>query len=327
MKTVRKIIFLIGVFAFIFLCAQFNGVRSSYSGATPTFMDAQAMAINSNTPQATGTATVTPPPTVDNAATIAVLQSELNNLIVINAGITAEHDAREFEKTQIAHDEYMKALEVELARIDATASYAPTAAHFTEVANTKEVSEKNFIIAMVTETERAPERDKEIVDIDLHKKWGWADYVARLLAGAGIVGIAVGMFKILRLPQKEKYTEPDETIIHYKESNGQGMGTTKILKFPLPPSVLTELAELAANGEKNFGYNKHEEGSETLTHDVLVKFRSFMLSVKDRDGDPLFAVEPKPGEFMLLNRGVKFMLLWFEEHRLPHGYEFEEEQE
>jgi hypothetical protein len=155
-----------------------------------------------------------------------------------------------------------------------------------------------------------------------YRKYGAVDYFARwffmLAVGTFFIGLLAWMIRNPVVRQQTPAEQPKSFTVNYvKRENGAYKQNN--FNVPCSPEQLTELAELAANGEKRFGINRIEETSRTFKNqrDTLLSVREFLKSNN-------FVIEDEDGRIALNADGEGFLMDWFEDHKLRDGYNFVE---
>ena len=141
-----------------------------------------------------------------------------------------------------------------------------------------------------------------------------------LVIGVFLVSISIFALRWQPPAPKPEIDPAKETVVHMRKDNGQGSFSQTRAVVPCSPEQLTELAEMAVNGERKFGINRLEMHSNTFRsqRETLLKVRQWLI-------DNHFVIEDG-GSIMLNTDGEEFLAQWFELHRLPDEYEFEEEE-
>jgi hypothetical protein len=295
---------------------------------------AQAMDVPSR-PAATATIqpTQTPVPTATTGyeLTAIVAQATADEARRINAQATADHELVQLGLSQLtaqAEDRAMAQLQLTAAweGITATVAYTsiPLTATQQAALNTQIPARQILEAGQLTATHEAPTQIVAMERSLLYAKYGKADYFFRwfgiFMVGIFVIGIVRFMFRypIQPKPETEPKDEPTETVIWLKNEKDNG-ATSKRYAVPCTPEQLTELSELVINGEKTFGINRLENSSRTLRRSTLYQVREFLTL-------NLFAVDAGAGQIALNEDGEEFLAAWFEEHKLPGGYDFAEQE-
>jgi hypothetical protein len=266
------------------------------------------------TPQATNTPypTITPAPTIDYRATDMAYQLQM------------EHERNEMIKVQLAHDEEMMKQQIELARIGATQTFAPTAIALVNAENTLSAGQLTAISVQATGTAQVPTQMAAIFRAQDEAKHATENRVkgniAWTLGMVAIVALTVMTIRIPKLLQSQKENQDDRPqdlpgglTPYIREERGQGdFGQWYV---PCTPEQMTEIWELVVNGERNFAINRIETTSRTLRRPTLIKLRKWFRQNN-------FATELGAGEIALNDRAVAFIEKWGEDHELEEGYEF-----
>ena len=285
-------------------------------------------------PTAIPTSTIVPTVTVDYQQTAAVAQSTAAEAIRVNAGITAAFEQRVQEQLQMTAQVDREWFAVQSWTHEAAPTSIPLTATQQAALNTQIPYQQSIVLAQITATWGAPTQMVAIANAEQTVMFGRTNNVIATIGKIALIvlcfvlSIYLVYLMVFRRTVNDEPTEieevapPTETVIQLKRDNGQGMGNTERLVVPCSPEQLTELAELAVNGERTFAINRLESNSRTLRRETLYAFRNF--AVKSR-----LAFHTKPGsqEIALNDDGLCFLEGWWENHELPGGYEFEEGQE
>ena len=330
---IKSIIVLIVIASAVFIYRQLPELQTYKATDKP----AQVMAQSADTQAPTATPTSTPVPTItiDYQQTAAVAQSTAQEAVRVNAAITAGYEQRIQEQLQMTAQADREWYAIQSWTQQAAATVIPLTATQQAALNTQIPQQQIIAAAQLTATHGAPTQLVAMERAKQAARYSGATQVVSIigLASVSLFCLVLVVFLIVKMRRDaEWYAEevedeqpqaPTETIIQMHRDNGGGMGSTTRLAVPCTPEQLTELAELAVNGERTFAINRLETSSRTLRRDVLYAFRNWAVS----NG---FAVHPKPGsqEIVMNDDGLCLLEGWFENHALPEGYRFEDgEQE
>lgn len=279
----------------------------------------------SPTPQSTQT--IIPSATIGYQDTAVVAQQTAMEAVRVNAIITAEHEQRvlsELQLTSVVESQYF-------AVQSWTATGALTSIPLTMTQqyynNTQVANSQSIIAGQLTATKQAPTQMAAIANVKNMEKYAKIDHGARaffMIAGGLFLLAMVAWFvrnPVLPKPdpQENEVESSEGTPITLRRDRGQGFGNTKKLVVPCNVDQLTELAELAVNGEKRFGINRLERESRTFKsqRDTLIAVREFLVLNE-------LAIKTDDGVLTLNEDGQDFLSQWFETHQLPDGYKFDD---
>lgn len=264
--------------------------------------------------------TMSPFPTIDYRATDQAYQLQM------------EQQRNDMIKVQLAHDEQMLAQQVELARINATAEYAPTQVALIVAQNTLTSGQLTAVSIHATSTAQVPTMivavSNSLRTVQNSKR---DDIIFVIGAGAVILFLLTGSFFFVRKAKSIKAAE----IMHelQRDDNRQAVGLDVTLRderdqaksehYQLPCSMeqLIELAEMVVNGARSFPYNHMESNSRTFKNR-----RDDLRAVRDvLDKARLVTTNVRTGEGFVSERGVQFFEWVFDNRDLPDGFELGEE--
>lgn len=277
------------------------------------------------------TQTPVPTSTIGYMETALVAQATADEARRINAQATVAHESILLAQSQLtAQAEANELVQLQLTAqwegITATAAYTsvPLTATQQVYANTEMAARQRLQAAQLTATIAAPTQMMAMARAENYQKYGGVDYFVKWFFIVVIVAFLIGLLAwMLRNPVMQKQTEEPQkqptsfTVNYVKRENGGYKQSN--LSVPCSPEQLTELAELAANGEKRFGINRLEKSSRTFKsqRETLLKVRQFL---KDNE----FVIGDEDGHIALNADGEGFLLDWFEDHKLREGYAFAE---
>lgn len=257
--------------------------------------------------------TYTPFPTVDYRATDQAYQ------------LAMEQERNRMIEVQLQHDENMLAQQVELARVNGTATAAGTQIAQVSTQNAIAVWNLTLESSHITSTAEAPAQAAKLLQVATNAKNEKRDNIIYVSIAIAViiflVGVPSGVWRYVKLQEKRATTEyqPEtptvpEGLTPYIHEDKSG-GDFERWYVPCTPDQMTEIWELIVNGERNFGINRIETTSRTLRRPTLVKLRKWLRENK-------FATELGAGEIALNDRFVAFVEKWGEDHELEEGYQF-----
>lgn len=279
--------------------------------ATPTFIPTQ---------------TPIPSPTIGYEATLAIAQSTADEARRVNAQVTAQHEQVVLSELQLTADTEYRAQQVLSWTAQAGPTIIPLTATQQVLMNTQIANSQALASGFLTATHQAPTQMAAIVQVQNVARYARVNEIVKIIGmGALILFMLAIVAFINRLPvaQTKAEVEPQkETVIQMRKDTGQGLFTQTRTVVPCSPEQLTELAELAVNGEKKFGINRLENHTRTFKsqRETLVKVR---LWLQEND----FVIKDTDGSVTLNADGEAFLTEWFDLHKLPDEYEFEKEPE
>lgn len=316
MKTLKILFGLLVAGAGVFLCLSLYGVRASYSGkATPTFMDAQVLAVGaSGTPTARPSETAVPSATVDFQSTAVIAQQTADEARRVNAEITAEFEQRLFEQVQVTAAYEARVQEVYSWTQQAASTSIPLTATQQSVLNTQIPAQQAFAAAEWTASAQAPTQAALMLTTEQRAKWGWMGYVFQFAIGVFLVGIVVYMF---RFPPTRREVvereEPAETVVWMKNTRDRG-ATSKRSVIPCSPDQLTEFAIGVTQLKKTLSINSWE-GSDTLWN------REAIIAMREWLEESGLAVPLDNGQLAKTDDLIDFLTGWLERRSLPSGFD------
>ena len=263
-------------------------------------------------PTNTPAPTFTPYPTVDYRATDQAYQ------------LAMEQQRNDMIKAQLAHDEQMLAQQVELARINGTATAAGTQVAQIHAENTLQAGQLTAVSIQATSTAEAPQQAAALLQVATNAKNEKRDNVIYVLGSSGLIFFLFSMpyvsYRIAKLFAPKPVDDepgsqevPEGLTPYIREEHGSGDFTQWFV--PCNEEQLTELGEMVVNGERNLAINRLETTSRTLRRPTLIHLRKFFRANQ-------FAIELGNGEIALNDRAVAFIQQWFEDHELVSGYQF-----
>jgi len=282
---------------------------TEYQAITPTFIP---------------TATIVPSATIGYESTLAIAQSTADEARRVNALVTSEAEQRILEFAQMTADNDKRIQE----RLSWTATAALTSVPLTStakvIADTQIANAQQIVAAGYTQQAYAPTQYAAVVQGQATEKFATINQIMKLIAiGALILFMLAGVSFFVRMEPKVEAEEVEQvaTEVWVRSDKDHGAKST-LLTIPCSPEQLSELAELAANGEKKFGINRLEQTSRTFRsqRDTLILVRQFLVESK-------FVIPDANGTITLNHDGEAFLAGWFETHKLGDEYEFAEPKE
>ena len=308
----------VGFLAFLCLLA---------AGCTPAVMQLETPDLVTEAEEVTEAIGVltTPTAVVDWQGTAVVAQQTADEARRLNSMATVEY-------VGLLNDQLAMTAEIERQDFEReawTATAALTSIPLTRtqqaVLNTQIPRQQALLSAQLTATEAAPTHLVAMIEAQNYERYGSLDYIVRLFAFAGIgifsIGIVVFLLRIpIHVPEEapargETKASDLSTPVWIKKDTGGGGFSIKRYDVPCTADQLSELAELAVNGERTFAINRIENTSRTLRRDTLYAIREFLLLNE-------FAIEAGAGKIALHDTGVNFLEYWFENHTLQMGFQF-----
>lgn len=311
--------------AIVLIAAGYMFVRSIF---TPT-PKAQALAVGvtvvyTQLPTDTPMPTMTPYPTIDYRATDQAYQLQM------------EAQRNDMIKAQLAHDEEMLRQQVELARINATATAAGTQMVMVNDANTLQAGQLTAESNRITATAQLPtqivamnnsirtvqnsKRDDTIYVIGV-------SVVMFVLICFGIFMASFPKLEMKRLQYKmlelqnsatDEYPEPArETVVNMRQDRGGGDFGQKRFIVPCTPEQFTELATGLTQGKKTLAINQWEGKGTLFTRPVIAQVRGWARMNN-------FAVATADGQLAPTNEFLTFLIGWLAQKQLQEGYGFVE---
>jgi hypothetical protein len=324
---IRSIIIIIIIASAMFIYRQLPTLKKYEATEAP--IQVMAQAADTQAPTATPTSTPVPPPTIDYQQTAAVAQSTALEAVRVNAQVTAAYEIRVQEQLQITAQADREWFAIQFWTQQAASTVIPLTATQQAVLNTQIPMQQMVALAQITATYAAPTQMVAMARAEQAVRYSGAEKVASILGlvSVSLFCLVLVVFLIVKMrsermiiedDSEDEMDQPTETIIQMKRDNGGGLGSMTRLVVPCTPEQLTELAELAINGERTFAINRLETNSRTLRRETLYTFRNWAVS----NG---FAIHPKPGsqEIVMNDDGLCLLEGWFENHALPDGYKFD----
>jgi hypothetical protein len=293
------------------------GVRAAQDQHTPT---------EYATPTFIPTHTPVPTATVGYEATIMVAQATADEARRVNAQATAQHESYLLAQMQLTADAESRHYEMLSWTVTAGPTVIPLTATQQAAANTQMANNQNLLAAQITATHAAPTQYAAMVQIQDSMRYAAVDRFVRMgfLCVIGLFLLSMVWFMRRYAPPAPKPDAPmpTEIVVQIRHNNGQGTFSQQRLVIPCAPDQLTELAEMAANGEKKFGINRLESSSRTFRNQraTLIAVRQFLI-------DNGFVITDANGTITLNAAGEEFLASWFDVHKLPDEYEFAPENE
>lgn len=328
----RTILILLVIASALFIYYQLPELRTYKANNG----EAQALAVgavDTQAPPPTPTATVVPTITVGYQETAIVAQATAMEAVRVNAQITAEYERRIQEQLQMTAQADREWFNIQSWTATAALTSIPLTATQQAVLNTQIPAQQVVALVQIKATNEAPTQLVAMERAKQDVRYAGASKVANIVGlwSVSLFCIALVVFLVVKMiRQNTWYAEqgdeepqeqepPKETVVVVKRDNGNGMGSTTRYVIPCTPEQLSELAELAINGERTFAINRLETNSRTLRRDVLYAFRNWAV----KNG---FAIHPKEGsqEIVMNEDGLCLLEGWFENRALPDGYRFGE---
>lgn len=261
--------------------------------------------------------TMTPFPTIDYRATDQAYQ------------LAMEVQRNDMIKTQLAHDEEMMVQQVELARINATAEYAPTQVALIVAQNTLTSGQLTAVSIHATSTAQVPTMivavSNSLRTVQNSKR---DDIIFVIGAGAMILFLLTGSFFFVKKAKSIKAAEIMYTLQENEQNNRPGIDVTlrddkdpaksTHVTMPCTMNQLLELSEMVVNGRYTFAYNDMERNSRTFRNQ-----RDVLKATRDALEKAQLAVHTASDESVVNHRGKQFFEFVFENHKLPEGFIFE----
>lgn len=262
-------------------------------------------------PTGTPVPTMTSFPTIDYRATdqayTLLMEQERNRAIEI----------------QLKHDEEMIKQQLEITRLNGTATAAGTMIAMVNAENTLTAGKLTAVSVIATSTAEAPMQAAQLLQVATNAKHEKRDNIIYISVAIAtiifLIAVPMGVFRLAKAQEQKATTEyqppevPEGLTPYVREDHGGGDFTKWFV--PCTPEQMTEIWELVVNGERNFAINRLETTTRTLRRPVLTKLRKWL-----RQND--FATELGAGEIALNDRFVAFVEKWGEDHELEEGYEF-----
>jgi len=320
MKALSGVVFVaLIVWAFVLLGRVMNTPATAQAAVIDP-MDTQYA-----TPTFIITATPAPSPTIGYEATLFIAQATADEARRVNAQVTAAHEQVILSQLQLTADTEYRSYQVQSWTAAAGPTIIPLTATQQVFNNTQVAQGQSIVSGFLTATYQAPTQMAAIANIKETERFASVDRFIRvtfvLVIGVFLVSISIFALR-WRPPEPKPEIDPQkETVVHMRKDNGQGSFSQTRAVVPCSPEQLTELAEMAVNGERKFGINRLEMQSNTFRsqRETLLKVRQWLI-------DNHFVIEDG-GSIMLNTDGEEFLAQWFEMHKLPDEYAFEEELE
>jgi hypothetical protein len=323
MKTTGGLLF-VGL-----IVVAFFVVYRAMGGSSPANVQAAAVApINTQyaTPTFRPTETPIPTSTIGYEATIYVAQATADEARRVNAQATADHEQHILSIVQITAAQDARNQEMLSWTQIAAPTVIPLTATMQVVINTQVAQGEQRVAAMMTATIQAPTQYAAMINAQSNARYADAmrivDVFGKIAIGLFCTGLAVFLFR-WKPPEPKPAAEPQtETVVQIRRDKGNGdFGQTRAV-VPCSPEQLSELAEMAVNGEKRFGINRLETQSRTFRsqRETLLAVREFLIKKQ-------LAIPDGNGTLTLNDDGETFFAGWFNAHALPTDYEFAPAQE
>jgi hypothetical protein len=300
-----------------FVVARASGKAQPVAQAAPAMQATQYA-----TPTFVPTRTEIPTPTIGYEATIAVAQMTADEARRVNAEATAAHEQHILSIMHITSQAEERNQEVLSWTAQAAPTIIPLTATQQAAANTQVAAGETRVSGMMTATHQAPTQYAAMVNAQSSAQWASLRQGVNVAAMFGLFLFLLAMTAyFVRVPPGAK-VQPDvprETVVQIRNNTGAGTYQQVRAVVPCSPEQLTELAELAANGEKRFGINRLETHSRTFRgqRPVLLAVRQFLI-------DHEYVIADANGAIALNASGEAFLAAWFDEHKLSDDYEFAE---
>ena len=291
--------------------AQVIARHTEYPAFTPTFAP---------------TRTPVPSATIDYEATIWVSQATADEARRANAEATAAHEVYLLAQMQLTEGADKRNQEILSWTATAAGTVIPLTATRQVALSTEVAAQQSLVAGILTSTHEAPTQMAAMLRAQETARYvalsNIIDLIAKIALSVFAIGIVAFMFRFPVQPKVEPEEEEEpqiETVVHMRRDNGQGAFSQQRLVVPCSDEQLTELAELAINGEKKFGINRLETNSRTFKsqRETLLAVRQFLFDNK-------LVIADAKGTITLNAEGEAFLSGWFESHQLPDNYEFEE---
>lgn len=256
------------------------------------------------TPVATDTPapTLTPLPTVDYKATDNAFQ------------LAQQAERDRMIEIQLQHDADMLDKQIELARIGATQTFAPTAVAL-------ESGRLTAVSIQATSTAEAPVHAAQLLQVATNAKHEKRDNIIFIAGAIAIIifllSVPAAVWKMVKIQEQAALLAQEAALPQRDIEAPEGMTSYEADKWVVPcnPEQMTEIWEMVVNGERNFGINRIETTSRTLRRPTLIKMRRW-FRVNE------FAIELPGAEIALNDAAIAFIEGWGENHELEPGYSF-----
>jgi len=287
----------------------------------PAFAQQQPTEYAAVSPTFIPTRTIIPTTTIGYESTLAIAQSTADEARRINAQVTSEAEQRLLSYAQLTADADARAHEVAMWTQIAGATVIPLTATAAVVERTQIAAAQNIVAAGYTQQAYAPTEYAAMVQGQATAQFATINEIIKIIAMIlTCVFLLAGISYFVRHAPREEVeqVEPVATEVWIRSEKDNGAKST-LLTVPCTAEQLTELAELAANGEKKFGINRLEQTSRTFRsqRETLILVRQFFVENK-------MVIPDANGTVTLNADGEAFLAGWFESHQLPDEYEFTE---
>lgn len=320
-KTIAGLLCIAAIIWALVLAARMMGAPASAQAAAFAETNTEY-----HTPTFIPTETPIPTSTIGYEATLFIAQATADEARRVNAEVTAQAEQRILSYVQMTADTDKRNQEVLSWTAIAGPTVIPLTATQQAIYNTQAAESRSMVIALMTGTARAPTHIAAMARSYATVQYAQVSQVADLFGKGAIVLFCIGVF-VFGVRQKPitprpVIEQPRETVVHIRRENGQGDFNQARAVVPCTPEQLTELAEYAVNGEKKFGINRLETQSRTFKsqRETLIQVRQFLI-------DNCLVITDANGTITLNDDGEAFLEGWFDTHRLPTEYEFEEQDE
>lgn len=312
-----------------------------------TTVNAQAQTNNTEYPLPTATPSVIPSATIDylatsvsaNETTVSSVATS-NEAMRLNAVVTSEHEARELQKTQIAHDEIMMQGQIELASINATASIAPTAIMLTStqqvITNTQTPEYAAFLSARETATEHVPTQIVSAAKAEIYEKHGERNYVIEMFVKFAIGVFALSMcWKIFIQPNQqiqkkqdiltEEEQSEDNSTQPENEKQYKNLNNGEHKPIPCTAEQLAIFADAITQGVKSMAIDQWKNRiDDGLGKTDIIHLRDWASNNTDNAGRDFVKVTSDK-QLVATDEFLNFLLEYLDRGVLPVGYEFEKQ--
>jgi hypothetical protein len=245
----------------------------------------------------------------------------------VNAQVTSEAEQRLLSYAQLTADENARQHEILMWTQIAAGTSIPLTATAAVINATQIAESQHIVAAAYTQQAAAPTQQAALLQLQATAQFARVNEIAEIVAiGLTCIFLLAGIAFFVRHGPREE-TEEDaqepqtETTVWVRSDKDNG-AHSHLLTVPCTSDQLTELAELAANGEKKFGINRLEQTSRTFRsqRDTLILVRQFLVENK-------FVIPDDKGTITLNADGEAFLAGWFDRHQLPTEYQFIEQDE
>lgn len=266
------------------------------------------------------TGTPVPTSTIGYEATIMIAQATADEARRVNAEVTAAHEANILSILQLTADGEKRNQEILSWTAQAGPTIIPLTATQQVISNTQLANGQQIVAAGYTQQAAAPTQYAAMVQGQATKQFAQINEIMKLFAmGALLLFMLalVAFFNRFPIQPKQEQELPTETVVQMRKDNGQGSFQQTRVVVPCSPDQLSELAELAVDGEKRFGINRMESSSRTFRGQ-----RATLLAVREFLVTNGFVIADDNGHIALNANGEAFLAGWFDFHKLPIGVEF-----